>query len=281
MSALIRTIIAFIVALFRRTTSAPELALPATTEPTTGRASNTAAEPPPPAPVAQVPALADIVTAPVAPTDADLARAGELAIAEAERYWNLDIYDPSHSDKSTRANESRANIDAMLRACGWTWQIPYNGNGQVEWCGIFAGACWRAAGLNPKWLATYFASTYRLDLWARYQAFDPAHPNPRPVSMRRRLFAELDQNSTSVPFEPRAGDILMIGDGNPAAGDHITLVVSYDPVQRTFRTLEGNGGGVGPDGNHREGVVRAVRKLGGPGYCARRLIRPGVDDGAW
>ncbi len=198
---------------------------------------------------------------------------GELAIAEALRLWRLDVYDPKASDKSSHAAASREVIDGLLRACGWGWQVPYRGNGQIEWCGIFAGACWRKAGLDPKWLATYFASTYRLDLWARYRTFNPRHPNPRPQS-GARLLAELDASSTAIPFAPEAGDILLIGDGSPACGDHITLVERYDASRRVFFTIEGNGTGVGPAGNRREGIVRAERRLGGGGYCARRLIRP-------
>jgi hypothetical protein len=202
-------------------------------------------------------------------------RAGELAIAEAARLWSLDIYDPKRSDKSHEAEVSKARISDMLIACGWTWEAPYAGDGAVEWCGLFAGACWRAAGLNPAWLATYWASTYRLDLWARYRAFDTSKPNPRPDSDRRML-AELTPMSTALPFEPRAGDVLMIGDGSPPMGDHICLVESY--ADGVFKTIEGNGVGVGPRGNRRQGVVRAERKLGSDGYCARRLIRPGFGD---
>ncbi len=195
----------------------------------------------------------------------------------ADRLWKLDIYDPRRSDKSAAANASRKQIDAMLKAAGWTWEIPYLGDGQVEWCGIFAATCWRAAGLDPKWLAKYWASTYRLDLWAHYRSFDDAHPNPKPPS-DHRLCAELNAYSTSLPFTPQPGDVLMIGDGSPAMGDHICLVDSYDHDTRTFQTIEGNGTGVGPNGKRLQGVVRAERKLGGHGYCARRLIRPGFGD---
>lgn len=206
-----------------------------------------------------------------------LARAGELAVAEALRLWQLDIYDPPRSDTSELGIRSKRHIDDLLAACGWVWEIPYKGDGQVEWCGIFAGACWRVAGIDPKWLATYFASTYRLDLWASYRSFDIKHPNPRPAK-DQRLIALLDASSSRLPFEPRAGDILMIGDGNPPAGDHIAIVERYDAATKTFHTIEGNGVGRGPDGKRRQGVVRAERHLGGQGYCARRLIRPGFGD---
>ncbi len=205
---------------------------------------------------------------------------GDRVVAEAVRFWTADIYDPAHSDKSVRANTCRAYIDTMLRACGWTWEIPYLGDGQVEWCGIFAAACWRAAGIDPTWLATYFASTYRLDTWARYDTFDATHPNHKPQTGPYRMLAELDQRSTSLPFAPQAGDILTVGNGSLPYGNHITIVVSYDPVRKVFSTISGNGGGIGPDGKRRQGVVKADFALGGPGYCARRLIRPAPADQA-
>lgn len=207
-----------------------------------------------------------------------LKSAGERAIQEATRLWSLDVFDPARSDHSHAADRSRQAIDSILTAAGWIWQVPYKGDGQLEWCGLFAAACWRAAGIDPKWLATYWASTYRLDVWARYRDFNPEHSNKRPTEGPYRLMAELDQFSHSLPFEPQAGDILMIGDGNPAMGDHITLVVNYDPDRKAFATIEGNGVGLGPDGKRRQGIVRAVRNLGGGGYCARRLIRPAPGD---
>lgn len=36
--------------------------------------------------------------------------------------------------------------------------------------------------------------------------------------------------------------------------------------------------GLGPDGKRRQGIVRGERRLGGSGYCARRLIRPAPSD---
>lgn len=218
---------------------------------------------------------------PALPSPDDRLRlAGERALAEAVRYWELDIYDPSAWDHSARADRSRKLIDEFLRACGWTWKIPYRGNepGAVQWCGIFAGACWRAAGIDPRWLATYFASTMRLAYWVRYRAWDDKHPNPRPASVDGlRQVSELG-GGKSPTFTPRAGDILIVGDGKPGEGDHITLVVSYNAATRTFSTINGNGGGHGPDGKRREGVVRTDYTIGGPGYRALWLLRPGIDD---
>lgn len=211
-------------------------------------------------------------------TDDDLKQAGLAAIRNAAERWKSDVIDPPANDHSPRANQSRLAIDDIMRASGWTWQIPYKGDGQVEWCGLFAAACWHTAGIDPKWLATYFASTYRLDIWARYQAFDDKHLNARPLAGPWRMIANLDAISNALPFEPQAGDILTIGDGTPKEGDHICLVESWDESRKVFSTIEGNGVGIGPDGKRRQGIVRGVRHLGGQGYCARRLIRLAPSD---
>jgi hypothetical protein len=198
-------------------------------------------------------------------------------VVEGLRLWHLDVIDPRRNDMSDRANASRTVIDEIITAAGWTWQVPYFGDGQVEWCGMFVAACWRAAGIDPKWLAPYFASTYRLDTWARYRQFGNT-PNKKPDAGPHRLIVDLTPLSTDLPFQPRAGDILMIGDGQPSAGDHICLVTRYDHERRVFETVEGNGNGLGPDGKRRQGIVTAKRSLGGLGYCARRLIRPAPHD---
>jgi hypothetical protein len=210
-------------------------------------------------------------------TEVDLVEAGKAAVVEALRMWHLDVIDPKASDHSERAESSRKVIDEILTASGWPWQVPYKADGQVEWCGLFVGACWRHAGIDPKWLATFFPSTYRLDTWARYRSFGDK-PNKKPATGPYRLLVELTPQSTALPWAPREGDILIIGDGSPAAGDHICLVMGFDADKRQFLTVEGNGSGLGPDGKRRQGVVTGRRALGGEGYCARRLIRPAPSD---
>ncbi len=61
-------------------------------------------------------------------------------------------------------------------------------------------------------------------------------------------------------------------------GDHMTVLEYYSAARRTFSTISGNGVGLGPDGKRRQGVVRSEFKLGGPGYCVRRIGRPGFGD---
>lgn len=212
--------------------------------------------------------------------DERLRLAGERALAEAVRYWNLDVTDPSAWARGPSADRSRKIIDEILILAGWGWKTPYRGNepGAVQWCGLFAATCWRAAGINPSMLATFWASTIRLAHWVRYRPWDEKHPNRRPTSSDGlRKLCELGKGKKPT-FTPRAGDILIVGDGKPAEGDHITIVESYNAETRTFSTVNGNGGGKGPDGKRREGVVRTDYAIDSGGYRALWLMRPGIDD---
>jgi len=106
-------------------------------------------------------------------------------------------------------------------------------------------------------------------------------PNPKPARGPFRLYVKLDEHSTKLPFQPQAGDILLVGDGKPDYGDHVCGVLGYDEKRRMFSTLEGNGGGLGPDGKKQHGLVKAERPLGatsGHSYHARRLIRLSPSD---
>jgi hypothetical protein len=206
--------------------------------------------------------------------------AGLSAVAEAERLWALDIIDPPIGSTHPRAAESLAVINAIIKTNGWAGNVKYLGNGPPQWCGMFAGACWAKAGLDPAWLASYWASTYRIGLWARYKRFSPASkPNPIPMTgVPRRLIARLDRGKP-LSFVPRAGDIVIVGDGEPDDGDHVTLNVRYDSVRRVFETLSGNGGGGGPRGNKREGISRRDYGIdAGTGYRAMWLVRPAPSD---
>ncbi len=218
--------------------------------------------------------------------DQKLATAGALAVAEADRLWQLNIADPPNGD--ARYAASREQIDAMIRGdqgLGWNWAQPYVRDGNFEWCGAFVSKCWAAGGLPLKpHRYTFFSSTYRLDLWARYRSFNGIACGTKPAS-GARMMIELDAESRPERCRfpdgslPRAGDIVLVGDGTPPQGDHITLCASYDPKTGVFSTIEGNAiGGTGPDGRRRQGVIKAERKVGGVGYCARRVIRPGASD---
>lgn len=232
-----------------------------------------------------------LLTRSVPPDPSRLVTAGEIAIAEAERLWALNIYDPPNSSAIHEA--SRAQIDRMIRSTdglGWTWQKPYAKDGDYEWCGAFAASCWATAGLALKpHRYTFWSSTYRLDLWGRYKAYEGIVANPRPPKGQpERMLIELDAKSkpSDARFPdgtlPRAGDIVIVGDGSPRYGDHITLCAAYDAAAGAVSTIEGNAGsrrsGLAPDGTDRHGVIKATRIVGGAGFHVRRVIRPALAD---
>jgi hypothetical protein len=219
-----------------------------------------------------------------------LADAGWIAVYEAKRAWLRDIIDLPPTGTPAHA-ESQPLIEQMIRSeagLGWSWiDPPYNRN--FEWCGAFASYAWRAAGLGLPWRYTYFASTFRLDCWGRYQPFEKT-PNARPVTGMPRKIVELDESSGPLQAHfsdgdpPRAGDILLVGGVNTAYGKHVVVVESYDTSSGMFTTLEGNATGAGPTGATRHGVIRGHRPVGLPRgaatttYHARRLIRPALSD---
>ena len=210
-----------------------------------------------------------------------LVEAGKRAAAEAERLWSLDVYDPPIGDKRPRAAFCLQVINDIIHKAGWTW-IKYLGNGPPQWCGLFAAACWRVAGIDPKWLATFWASTVRLDNWAKGE--DWVSEGKRTDAGGPRPFIAL--NSKSRPADcafpdgslPRAGDIVVVGDETPKEGDHICVVISYDPTTGTFVTISGNGGGVGPTGVKREGISRRDYMVGLGAYHVLRVYRPLFTD---
>ena len=199
-----------------------------------------------------------------------LANAGIDAIERATGEWQNAIYDPPRAATSINDLMSKNSIDRYIRkGLSWTWEPPYAGDGDFEWCGAFAAYCWQA--IRPSLRKTYFASTYRLDRYARYGSV-----NGEKNRGSGRLLAEFDEHSTSLPWEPRAGDILTIGPAGSGYGKHICLVESY--ADGVFKTLEGNSHGRSPSGKTWQGVIRSERNLGGAGWHARRLIRPSPED---
>jgi hypothetical protein len=196
-------------------------------------------------------------------TDA-LARAGELARDEAKRLFALDVYDPNEGFHSAAAERNRAIIDRILVASGMAHRTPYKGNATnaVQWCGCFACACWKAAGLrlSLKECATYWTSTDRFLTWARYSSWEPAVPNPLPDDLtdRRMLIALTTASLVLV----RPGDVVIVGNGKRPSGDHVTIAELVDLARGVVVTLSGNGAGDGPDGKHRnDGIVRKEYSL--------------------
>jgi hypothetical protein len=218
----------------------------------------------------------------VAPTpDQALALAGTRALAIANATWQKDIYDPKASDTSADAVRCRKAIDEMIRGTAglnWYWESAYSGDGAFEWCGAYLASCW--PGIKVSLRQTFYASTYRLDRYARYQPVG-SDANAKPSTGPYRQIVNLDETSTrnSLTFTPRPGDVLLIG-RKTGYGEHICVVESFDAATETFLTYEGNGTGSGPNGEVQQGVVRGRRKLGGPAgtWMARRLIRPAPSD---
>jgi hypothetical protein len=233
-------------------------------------------------------------------TDAELAEAGRAAVAEGMRLWRLDVGDPApqflaepHKDATPkwielhqRAVRWRETIDEVYTAAGWGASTPYRGNNvgvAAQWCGFFAAACWKAAGIDPKWLAPFFASTVRLYNWAHYRPFNQHKnvPEPKPGEPRR-LVAKLGPGSKSadVPFAVREGDIVVIGGPHDeAVGRHITIARGpVDVARSVIPTIEGNGWGKAPVGPDREGIVMGERHIGGNGDHVMWIYRPAPSD---
>lgn len=231
-------------------------------------------------------------------TDVELAEAGRNAVLEGIRLWHQDVGDPAPrfltkpAPDATpklitlhgRAARWREVIDHIHVQAGWGADTPYKGNhapGSREWCGFFAATCWRAAGIDPRWLAAFWAGTLRLQSWVNYRDWNE-HKNPLPAAgVQRRLVAKLGREATvaSLPFTPREGDIAIIGDdaGRPE-GRHITLVTGIDHALGHVLTVEGNGWGRPPVGADREGIVMGSRKIGGSGDRVMWIYRPAPSD---
>ena len=227
--------------------------------------------------------IQDALSVAASPNGDALRTAGERALAEARSLWLFDVVDPRRLDLSPLAARSKKVIDECIRSSsglGWSWESPYAGDGAYEWCGAFAARCW-SGSISLEARKLYFSSTYRLDRWGKYRPVIGENVRLPIGQGPRRICLEVDERTESIATTPRAGDILLVGDGKPGYGDHVTIVVDYDATTKMFRTLEGNGIGAGPDGLRRQGIVSAHRPLGardGHRYIARRLIRPGLDD---
>lgn len=213
-------------------------------------------------------------------TDA-LELAGQRARDEMTRLWSLDIIDPPRGSRDPRAPQSLQIINEIIRVSGWTFALPdgmYHGNGSPQWCGMTAGYAWRAAGLDPRMLQVWWASTDRLLAWASYQSFSGHANTKRPAAPADRRLLQGLHSGAALSFVPRAGDVVIVGDGKRASGQHVTVCVEYDAEARRFSTLSGNGGGVGPKGDRREGISARDFSIDEGGYRALWVIRPAFGD---
>ena len=210
-----------------------------------------------------------------------LEAAGRRAAKVIEHLWKQDIIDPPIGSKHPLAKHSLDVINAIILRNGWTWLLPYKGNGPPQWCTMTDGYCWTEAGMDPSWLRDYWASTDRMLDWALYRRWNPevnkSKPNPAPAAgTPRRLLVDLRKPLT---IDPRAGDVVLVGTGKRHAGDHGTLLMGY--ADGEYDTISGNGGGVGPNGDPRDfrgGISRRNYKIGTGGYEPMWLIRPAPSD---
>lgn len=173
---------------------------------------------------------------------------------------------------------NRDVITGYFEACRWGFHIP---GGYVErrdnpWCGIFAGAMGRRVGdhlepgkcvgltLDADVCLYAMPSTERLASLAKWKQAGAGIP----VRFRRASVGGQFADA-ALGLLHKAEDVLVPGaiatvmtSGNkPEVGDHVVIVESYDPQNKTINTVEGNGRGKLGDGTHGEGVVRCVRKL--------------------
>lgn len=223
--------------------------------------------------------------------DDKLRIAGLISVLELKRAWLEDIIDLPAKTSPDYARCQKFIDDTIRTSAGlqWDWEPPYQGG--FKWCGAAAARGKRAARLRLDIAKKFYASTYRLDRYARYWPIDDSvlGRNHKPTHGPYRKIVELHENSrpTDATFgpndPPRAGDIVMIGpaQGADAYGVHICTVESYSVATGLFTTLEGNGTGFDPHGNRQHGVVRAERPVGANNmstYHVRRLLRDSLGD---
>ena len=217
-----------------------------------------------------------------------LKNAGVVALYDLKIHWmtNGGVVDLP-APKDPLYAQSQRFIDAAIRTpvgIDWHWESPYRANGDYEWCGAAHAVGWRKAGLKHDLAQDYFSSNYRLDRFARYQTHDGKTPNPKPKTGPYRMIVELDEHAAAqTPLAWQVGDCLTVGPAKSGYGKHICMIEDRAP-DGDFITLEGNGTGLGPDGNGRHGIVRAKRPVGLRAgmkptvYHARRLIRVAPSD---
>jgi len=215
-------------------------------------------------------------------------KAGQEALRIAISAWNKGIIEPTRkafTDPSFDDDRFFINdiIHSEMRGLGWpscsALVKDYRWDGDFEWCGAFAAYAWQAIDFSAR--KHYYASTYRLFRYARYQSPPnkfASYLKAAPEGTVARKFAELtgtDNNRVDLveKFAPQAGDILIVN-GNDRFGQHVTVVDTWDPATRTFETVEGNATGRGPKGQRYQGVIRQTRAIG----VCKHLYRPGFAD---
>lgn len=179
--------------------------------------------------------------------------------------WARNIQEPPKGDPR--------EIDKYIRGrdgSAWTWTDPYVRDGQLPWCGMYAG--W-ALRLKPV-IRTYFMPGCRRLMKGHGTKGHWTAGTGKGLAPGSRLVRDL--------ASARPGDIGIFGDGTDPEGQHIGIIVARDGTRGVF-TVEGNSFGDLPDGTKGQGVVRNWRPLRGhqkrPGdYYLMHLIRPVPSD---
>lgn len=138
--------------------------------------------------------------------------------------------------------------------------IPYQHNGDFEWCGAFAAFCWSAAGLHSWYRSRCLPSTARLLRWSS-PIDGPATRDNYWGNARRRIALK----------DIRPGDIVVVGPAGSTAGKHITLATSFF-CDGEVDTVEGNHPGRGPTGDRYEGVTTDRRRTKATSAAAPRIL---------
>jgi len=168
----------------------------------------------------------------------------EQAMKRAEAEWQRNVTEPSYGGDWQR-------IDAYIRSSqglGWSWESPYERNGQFSWCGAFAAFAYGESVL-PKIRQKIFPSCYRM--WANWGSTSRCRDGEQPLP----------------------GDIITVftsDEQTPVQGNHIVLVVSSPDEHGDFHTLEGNAHGEGPEGRI-EGVIKRTRNMSTVAHIYRLL----------
>lgn len=186
---------------------------------------------------------------------------------------------------------------ARWKSCPKT-KKQYERNGDFQWCGVFAGYCLGRAGLAWPFRKYDMPSCYRLDRAFRYKGrtidkgfrvrVPPAAGSKnamlRPFAGNEYGIEDFHEEVGDMrrwgagmrELEPEPGDILIVGDGKPAYGDHVAIVRFTTPPNEV-QTYEGNAKTYGTKGDLREGVGTQTRRLSGS-YRILRVYRWSVAD---
>lgn len=228
----------------------------------------------------------------LAAQDEALRLVGINALVRAVNVWGQGVMEPTRKSWGDPAyDDDRAFINLTIHSptegIGWPYarSLPllkdFRWDGDFEWCGAFAAHAWHR--VRPDLRFHYFASTYRLYRYARYQSPPNKlyrYEKAAPVGTVPRKYLTLPRTGPLVraaqlkAFGLRAGDIAVVN-GSDDYGQHIVVVRGEPDWKRLLLPcVEGNATGRGPSGERYQGVTQNDR----PFDQIRHLYRPGFAD---